>query len=82
MYSVNGTSTAEKMCCLGPQDHRANVEELKEERPVALCSDTTESLSLLLFSVGVQGPKTLQQGRPPHLARAALLQSFVTELFL
>lgn len=46
---LTGHPQLKKMCCLGPQDHRANVEELKEERPVALCSDITESLSLLLF---------------------------------
>lgn len=42
----NRPSTAGKMCCLGPRDHRANEEELKEKRPVGW--DITEPLSPLL----------------------------------
>lgn len=82
MYSVNGTSTAEKNVLLGATRPQGKCG--RTERGKTCCSMLRHHrvTFIITFSVGVQGPKTLQQGRPPHLARAALLQSFVTGLFL
>lgn len=58
IIQCNGTSTAGKTFYLGPQDDRAYVEELKEER-----HDITV-IFIATFSIEVQGQAPFDQTYP------------------